>query len=75
MKTMLGLVLALFAFAARADVVTDWNTATWQVMRAAQMDGAPGMRTLALVHVAMADAINTVQNRHTRYAYKGALQP
>ena len=75
MKTLIAFVLALAAMAARADVVTDWNIATWQVMRAAQMDGAPGMRTLALVHVAMADAINTVQNRHTRYAYKGALQP
>jgi hypothetical protein len=75
MKILIAFLLALTAMAARADVVTDWNIATWQVMRAAQMDGAPGMRTLALVHVAMADAINTVQNRHTRYAYKGALQP
>ena len=75
MKTALFFVLALAAFAARADVITDWNTATWQVMRAAQMDGAPGMRTLAMVHVAMADAVNTVQNRYTRYAYKGPIQP
>ena len=75
MKTLIAFLLALAAFAARADVVTDWNVAAWQVLRATSSDGAPAMRTLALVHVAMADAINTVENRHTRYAYKGALQP
>jgi len=75
MKTLLAVVLALAAFAARADVVTDWNVAAYQVLRASQVDGGPGARALALVHVAMADAINTVENRHTRYAYKGPLQP
>lgn len=75
MKPLLAFVLALAAFAARADVVTDWNAAAYQVLRAAQVDGAPGARALAIVHVSMADAINTVQNRHTRYAYRGPLQP
>ena len=36
--------------------------------------GAPAARTLAIVHVSMADAVNTVQNRYTRYAYRGTLQ-
>ena len=75
MKLLLACVLALSAFAARADVITDWNVAAYQVMRAARIDGAPAARAFAIVHVSMADAINTVQNRHTRYAYKGPLQP
>jgi hypothetical protein len=28
-----------------------------------------------MVHAAMSDAVNTVQNRYTRYAYRGPLQP
>lgn len=75
MRLLIACLLALSAFAVRADVVTDWNTATYQVLRAAQVDGAPGARALAIVHVSMADAINTVQNRYTRYAYRGPLQP
>jgi hypothetical protein len=74
-RIFLAVFLSCFSSVAAADVVTDWNAATYAVLRAAQVDGAPGARTLAMVHVAMADAINTVQNRHTRYAYKGALQP
>src|SRR4030095_15252794 len=74
MKPLLACLLALYAIVVRADIVTDWNTATYQVLRAVQVDGAPGARALAIVHVSMADAINTVQNRYTRYAYNGPLQ-
>ena len=75
---IVALSAALFAAAAlpaRADVVTDWNAASFDVMNAANVGGAPGARALAIVHVAMADAVNAVQNRYTRYAHKGVLQP
>ena len=71
---VLALGMALFAAPARADVVTDWNVASFEVMNAANVAGAPAARALAIVHVAMADAVNSVQNRYTRYAYKGAVQ-
>jgi hypothetical protein len=41
----------------------------------ANVDGAPAARALAMMHVSQADAVNTIQNRHTRYAYQGKLQP
>lgn len=72
---VLALCMALFGVPARADVVTDWNVASFEVMNVANVAGAPAARALAIVHVAMADAVNSVQNRYTRYAYKGALQP
>jgi hypothetical protein len=50
---------------ARADVVTDWN-ATASALVASDVGNNPKLRTLAMVHVAMSDAINTVQNRYTR---------
>jgi PAP2 superfamily len=81
MRTLatLGCVAAVLAATlpapARADVITDWNVAAFDVMNAANVGGAPGARALAIVHVSMADAVNAVNNRYTRYAYKGALQP
>jgi hypothetical protein len=48
-----------------ADVVTDWNMTT-SALVANDIGNNPKFRTLAMVHVAMSDAINTVQNRYTR---------
>jgi hypothetical protein len=60
-----ALVSALVAVAAapgRADVVTDWNQTTIQV-------GGPALtRTLAMVHLAMFDAVNSVEPRYEPYA-------
>ena len=72
---VLALGIALCAAPAHADVVTDWNVASFEVTNAANVAGAPAARALAIVHVAMADAVNTVQGRYTCYAYQGALQP
>jgi hypothetical protein len=76
--TRMSLIASLFvvlSVTAHANVITDWNASTFDIMRAAKVDGAPAARTLAIVHVSMADAVNTVQNRYTRYAYRGKLQP
>jgi hypothetical protein len=56
---------ALLGAPARADVVTDWNVTTGTLV-ANDVGNNPRLRTLAMVHVAMSDAINTVQNRYTR---------
>jgi hypothetical protein len=56
---------ALLAASAHADVVTDWNAITTALV-ANDVGNNPKLRTLAMVHVAMSDAINTVQNRYTR---------
>ena len=74
-RLMVGVVLAGVAFAGRADVVTDWNATAFETMKAASLVGAPGARLLAVMHVAMADAVNTVQNKHSRLMFRGALQP
>jgi hypothetical protein len=64
--TVLGILMALTTYAARADTVTDWNQTAIEVMKAANIVGNPWTRTLAMVHVAMADAINAVQGRYAR---------
>ena len=61
-----GIVAAALSVAsARADVVTDWNVVA-NALVANDVGNNPKLRTLAMVHVAMSDAINTVQNRYTR---------
>jgi hypothetical protein len=56
---------ALLATPTRADVVTDWNVIT-NALVANDLGNNPKLRTLSMVHVAMSDAINTVQSRYTR---------
>jgi hypothetical protein len=61
-----GIVFAALSVApARADVVTDWNVLA-NTLVAVEATNPPKLRTLAIVHVAMSDAINTVQNRYAR---------
>lgn len=78
-RALLPCVIALFAAAtatsASADVITEWNAVAFQTMQAAGAQGAPAARTLAIVHVAMADAVGAVQARYSPYAYRGKPQP
>ena len=69
----LGFVLA--SAAARADVVTDWNVIAFDTLKAANIGGNPQIRALAIMHVAMSDAVNTVQNRYTRLTLRIPLDP
>jgi len=69
------LALALVSGSVRADVVTDWNVIAFDTFKAANVGGNPLFRALAIMHVAMSDAINTVQNRYTRYALNVPLNP
>src|SRR5262249_49158264 len=63
----IGLLLVFAICTAHADTVTDWNQTAIEVMKGANAVGNPWTRSLAMVHVAMADAIDAVQGRYTRY--------
>jgi hypothetical protein len=65
---------ALWVEPARADVVTDWNIITGTLV-SNDIGNNPRLRTLAMVHVAMSDAINTVQNRYARVVVNVPLMP
>jgi hypothetical protein len=62
------LVFAFVSGGVRADAVTDWNVIAFETFKAANVVGNPLVRSLTIMHVAMSDAVNTVQNRYTRYA-------
>ena len=65
--TAIGIVIAVTTGSACADIVTDWNQTALEVLKVERVGGNPGTRTLAMMHVAMSDAINAVQGRYTRY--------
>ena len=72
---LLGVATAMTGLRAHADVVTDWNIKTLELTQAVQASGNAQARTLAMVHVAMSDAINSVKGRYTRYAASIPLMP
>ena len=69
------LLITLLPAAARADVISDWNVIAFDTFKAAGIGGNTQMRGLAIMHVAMSDAVNGVQNRYTRQALVSAPDP
>jgi len=62
-----GLALVLSTTLARADLITDWNQTAIDVMKAVNVSGNPWTRTMAMMHVSMADSVNAVQQRYTSF--------
>ena len=65
----LSLVAALFAMvlcgSARADVVTEWNQKAQQALLTANTSPIASSRALAIVQVAVFDAVNGIERRYT----------
>ena len=55
-------------------VITDWNLAAFQIIRAADGYSNPmaASRSLAMMHIAMHDAVNAARPRYQRYALAAA---
>jgi hypothetical protein len=71
---MLALALsaiALGAEVAHADVVTVWNEATLDGIRARNTSPPAAARNLAILHVAIYDAVNGILRTHEQYLVKG----
>jgi hypothetical protein len=69
------MAVALSAFGAtraHADVVQDWNV---EALRMVFPAGPPQARILAMVHIAMHDAINAVTGKYETYAPKVDVPP
>jgi PAP2 superfamily len=62
-----GVVLAGLAGAARADVITEWNVKIVNASLAAQQPPPVQARNIAIVHLAMFDAVNAIEQRFTPY--------
>ncbi|MGE0259533.1 MAG: vanadium-dependent haloperoxidase [Alphaproteobacteria bacterium] len=68
-------VLGLGTIAARADVVTDWNdrAVTFAVSR--NMGPPPAERIMAMAHLAMFDAVNSIERKYRPYLVQLTVAP
>src|SRR5678816_4708978 len=75
--TIVGAVLLISTDSASAaqDPVNYWNTVAIQVAATAGQGVPPTARTLAMVHLAIHDALNTIDSRYERYALTGTANP
>ena len=72
---IVGLALISANTLVRADVIADWNNTAMDVMKAVNVAGNPWTRSMALVNVSMSDAVNSVQNRYSRYMPELPIDP
>lgn len=68
-------MFALAARAARADVITDWNTVALNAIRNAKTPPPVASRALAMTQLAMYDAVNAVDQGHQAYFYSASAAP
>ena len=58
---------------AHADVVTDWNTAALDAIRAGSTAPPIASRSLAILHVSIYDAVNGITRTHEPYLVRGIV--
>lgn len=79
LATLARLSLAVLAVAAawpsRADVVTDWNQTAIKTVQENPPGGLTSIRNLAIVHLAVHDAVNAAQPRYQPYLKDLAAAP
>ena len=71
----LGAACSLGLATARADVVTEWNTVYIQTARAVGGPPCPLARAAAMMHVAMYDALESIDRRYTPMIAKDVNPP
>ena len=57
----------IFAGAARADVIMDWNTKADAIAAEKQLPNSASTRALSMMHTAMFDAVNAIDRRYAPY--------
>ena len=74
-QSVVAILMTACAMTAHADVIIDWNQNALEVLKTANVAGNPWSRAMAIVHVAMSDAVNSVQPRYTRFASAAPTAP
>ena len=71
--TLIGGLVA--ASGATADVITDWNEKVVSAGYTAQQGPPPHTRIVAMVHLAMFEAVNSIEGRYRPYRARLAAEP
>ena len=72
---LLALVGAGMLREAAADEVFDWNIAGFEVSAAGGQNNVVISRTMAMVHLAVHDALNAIERRYEPYLYESRVEP
>lgn len=72
---VLAVVGGVWPGAARADEVTDWNVVGFDVAIAGGQNPIVHSRTLAMMHLAIHDALNAIDRRYEPYLHEGRAEP
>ena len=64
------LAASVLATPAHSDVIMDWNAKADAIAAEKQLSNVPQGRNLAMVHVAMFEAVNAIDGRYTPYRLK-----
>src|SRR2546422_551457 len=67
------LLAILWLASSRADVLTDWNNAALDAIRAAKTPPPKASRSLAMLHVAIFDAVNGIHRKYESYLVPSAV--
>jgi hypothetical protein len=70
-----GLLLATFGMAATANVITDWDEKAVAAGYTAKQGPPPHSRIVAIVHLAMFEAVNSIDGRYRPYRAKLPAEP
>jgi hypothetical protein len=72
---LVAIALLSYAQTASADVITDWNERAVSFVLARGMGPPPGERVMAMTHVAMFDAVNSIEQRYRPYLAQPVAAP
>jgi hypothetical protein len=70
LRNLVVSVAVSFASVAESDVVTDWNTAALNAIRASSTTPPQASRALAILHTSIYDAVNGILRTHEPYFVK-----
>ena len=65
-----GAIATAFASSAGADVISDWNAKAEAIAFDKRMLPPPNARGMAMMHIAMFEAVNAIERRHAPYRLK-----
>ena len=60
---------------AQADVVTDWNAKAEAIAIEKRMPPPPNARAMAILHIAMFEAVNAIERRYSPYRLNLTVEP
>jgi hypothetical protein len=67
---LMALMTALLPAIARADAVLDWNETGVATVLAARQPPPESARAMAMMHLAMFNAVNAIERRYTSYGFE-----